>query len=447
VTAANGTRKLYTVSIQVAKSSNTNLTSVTINGSSVTAGSTFDLLARTTQVTVKAIAADAESTISVSGATSLTAGVNTLRVTVTAPSGAQTVYSYFLNVAALSTNANLASLVVGTTDVLGSLVNGELVSQIVLPVGTTTIPVVAKTAANDATLTFATGSANPANLQPGSNRITFEVVAADGVTKKTFVVTVFVTQRSSNANISTDAGTWTINGIDVANPATVIELPAGTTAVTAKAKTQDSKATLAITGASGLLAGPNKVTFRVTAEDGITVATYERSVTVLTLSSNTKLTSLLVGGTSVQSGATVTLPVGTTRVEVIPTLESKESKFTITGNTGFVNGSSNTVSVTVTAPSGATQVYTVTVVVPGLASNTTLASFVIEGVTVADGQTITLGGAKTSIKIAAKASDLTAAVVITGKSGLVIGNNLVTVTVTAKSGASSVYRVTVIVTN
>ena len=447
VTAANGTRKLYTVTVQVAKSSNTNLASVSINGNVTAVGSTVDLIARTTQVTVKAIASDAEATISVAGASSLTAGVNTLAITVTAPSGAQAVYNYYLNVAALSTNANLGSLVVGTTDVLSSLVNGELVAPIVLPVGSSTIPVVAKSAASDATVAFASGSANPANLQPGSNRIVIGVTAADGVTKKTFAVTVFVTQRSSNANISSEAGTWTINGIDVSNSATALEVPAGTTAVTAKAKTQDSKATLAITGTSGLVTGTNKVVFKVTAEDGITTSTYERTVTVAALSSNTNLTSLLVAGTSVLSGATVNLPVGTTRVEVIPTLESKESKFTIAGNTGFLNGSTNTVTVTVTAPSGASQVYTVTVVVAALASNTTLSSFIIEGTNVVDGQTITLGGAKTSLKIAAKASDLTAAVTIAGKTGLVIGSNLVTVTVTAKSGASSVYRVTVIVTN
>ena len=420
---------------------------MSINGTSVAVGSTINLIARTTQATVKAIASDADATVLVTGATGLTAGVNTLTVTVTAPSGAQASYTFYLNVAALSSNANLSSLLVGSTDVLSSLVNGELVAPVVLPVGSTNIPFVAKSEASDASINFASGSANPAALQPGSNRIAVEVTAADGVTKKTYVVTVFVTQRSSNANISTDAGTWTINGIDVANSATVIELPAGTTAVTAKAKTQDAKATLAITGANGLVTGTNKVTFKVTAEDGTTISSYDRTVTVLALSSNTKLTSLLVGGTSVQSGATVNLPVGTTRVEVIPTLESKESKFTIAGNTGFLNGSTNTVTVTVTAPSGATQTYTVTVVVPTLAAITTLSSFIIEGTNVVDGQTITVTGAKTSLKVAAKATDLTAAVVITGKSGLTMGSNLVTVTVTSKSGASSVYRVTVIVTN
>ena len=446
VTAANGTKKLYTVTVVVAKSSNTNLSSVAINGSPATVGSQIELVARTTQVTVKAIAADAEATIAVSGATGLVAGLNTLAITVTAPSGAKAVYTYTLNVAPLSNNANLASLLVGTTDVLSSLVSGELITPIVLPVGSTNIPFVAKTANSEASIAYVAGSANPTNLQPGTNRIAIEVTAADGVTKKTFVVTVIVTQRSSNANISTEAGTWTINGVDVANPATVIELPSGTTAVTAKAKTQDSKATLAITGATGLVTGSNKVTFKVTAEDGTTISSYDRFVTVLALSSNTKLTSLVVAGTSVQSGATVNLPVGTTRVEVIPTLESKESKFTITGNTGFVNGSTNTVSVTVTAPSGATQTYTVTAVVAALASNTALSLFNVEGTLVKDGDTLTFAAGKTSLKVAAKAVDLTAAVTITGNKTLVTGSNTLTVTVTAKSGASSVYRVTIIVT-
>jgi hypothetical protein len=47
------------------------------------------------------------------------------------------------------------------------------------------------------------------------------------------------------------------------------------------------------------------------------------------------------------------------------------------------------------------------------------------------------------LKVAAKARDLTAAVSILGKSGLVAGVNYLVVTVTAKSGASSVYTVTI----
>ena len=443
VVAADGTKKVYTAVIRVLKSSNTNLNSVSINGVAAVAGSTIQLPARTTQVTVKAVASDAEAVVSVTGATGLTAGSNSLKITVIAPSGAQAEYNYTLSVAALSSNANLGSLFVGTTDVLASLVDGELPTPIVLPVGASNIPFVAKPASNEATVAFVSGSALPTALRPGSNRIAIEVTAADGTTKRIFIVTVVVTQRSSNSNISSEAGSWTINGTDVSNSATAIELPAGTTAVTAKAKTSDAKATLAITGATGLVPGANTVRFIVTAEDGVATTTYERTVTVRTVSSNTNLTSLVVAGKTVLSGGSVNVPAGTNRVEVIPTLESKEAKFTVTGNTGFLNGTTNTVTVTVTAPSGAVSVYTVSVIVAAPASDTSLSLFNVEGNLVSNGSTLSFAPGKSSLKVAAKARDLTATVTIQGKSGLVAGVNLLVVTVTAKSGASSVYTVTI----
>ena len=443
VTAANGAQKTFSATVRVLKSANTTLDSITINGSPAVVGTPVELIARTTKVNVKAVARNAEALITVEGSNNLVVGSNNLKITVTAPSGAQAEYNYILNVAPLSNNANLGSLIVGSTDVLGSLVNGELVNPIVLPVGSTNIPFVAKTQSSEATVAFASGSALPAALNPGANRIAVEVTAADGTTKKTFAVTITVTQRSSNANISTEAGTWTINGVDVANSTVPIDLPAGTNAVSVKAKTADSKATLAISGATNLITGSNIVRFTVTAEDGVSVGIYERTVNVLSLSSNTNLTSLVVAGKTVVSGGSVTIPAGTNRVEVIPTLESKEAKFSVTGNTGYVNGSTNTVSVTVTAPSGAFATYNVTVIVTAPASDTSLSTFIVGTQNVVNGQVLNVVAGTTTLKVAAKATDLTARVDVVGKTGLKAGVNQLVVTVTAKSGASSVYTITI----
>jgi hypothetical protein len=444
VTAANGTQRAYKATIRVLKSANTTLDSVTINGSPAVVGTPVELSARTTKVNVKAVAKNAEALITVEGSNNLVVGSNILKITVTAPSGAQAEYNYILNVAALSNNANLGSLIVGSTDALGSLVNGELVNPIVLPVGSTNIPFVAKTQSSEATVAFASGSALPTALNPGANRIVVEVTAADGTTKKTFAVTITVTQRSSNAKISTEAGTWTINGVDVANSTAPIDLPAGTNAVSVKAKTADSKATLAITGTTNLTTGSNIVRFTVTAEDGVSVGIYERTVNVLSLSSNTNLTSLVVAGKTVVSGGSVTIPAGTNRVEVIPTLESKEAKFSVTGNTGYLNGSTNTVSVTVTAPSGAFATYNVTVIVSAPASDTSLSTFIVGTQNVVNGQVLNFAAGTTTLKVAAKATDLTARVdIVGGKTGLKAGVNQLVVTVTAKNGASSVYTITI----
>jgi hypothetical protein len=255
---------------------------------------------------------------------------------------------------------------------------------------------------------------------------------------------VNVAARSTNANLSTAAGTWTINGVDVSDASTIVEVPAGTTAVTASAKTADSKATLVISGASGLTTGLRTVTFTVTAEDGTTTNSYERSVRVKALSSNTNLTSLTVADQLVEDGDTVNLPAGTSRVSVVPVLESEESKFTVSGNTGLATGSQNVV-VTVTAPSGATATYTIEVVVAAPASNTNLSTFTINGTTVTDGGSINVALGTTRLHVSAIAADAKASVSVTGKSGLNTGSNTLTVTVTALSGDSTTYTVTVIV--
>ena len=310
-----------------------------------------------------------------------------------------------------------------------------------LPVGSKSVVVVA--VPNDAGAK-AEVTGNTA-LSAGSNLVRVRVTAANGDIAD-YNVTVNVAARSTNANLSSVEGTWTINGVDVSDSATVIELPAGTTAVIATAKTADSKATLQITGASDLKTGSNSVTFKVTAEDGVTTNSYVRTVNVKALSTNTNLASLRVGGQLVVDGDTVNVAAGTARVAVVPVLESDESKFTVSGNTNLATGSQNVV-VTVTAPSGASATYTIAVVVAAPASNTNLSTFTINGVTVADGGSISVASGTNRLHVSAIAEDAKASVSVVGRSGLTDGTNTLTVTVTALSGDSTTYTVTVNVGN
>jgi hypothetical protein len=188
------------------------------------------------------------------------------------------------------------------------------------------------------------------------------------------------------------------------------------------------------------------VTFKVTAEDGVTTNSYVRTVNVKALSTNTNLTSLRVGGQLVVDGDTVNVAAGTARVAVVPVLESDESKFTVSGNTNLATGSQNVV-VTVTAPSGASATYTIAVVVAAPASNTNLSTFTINGVTVADGGSISVASGTNRLHVSAIAEDAKASVSVVGRSGLTDGTNTLTVTVTALSGDSTTYTVTVNVGN
>jgi len=195
-----------------------------------------------------------------------------------------------------------------------------------------------------------------------------------------------------------------------------------------------------------LKAGLNPVTFTVTAEDGTTSVSYTRNVRVAALSSNTTLTSLTIAEISAADGQTVNVPFGTTRVSVIPVLESAEAKFTISGNTELVTGA-NELLVTVTAPSGAVTVTTVNVQVAAAASITTLSTFSINNQAVTNNGSISVAAGTTRVSVSAIADDPKASVEVTGKSGLKSGANTLTVKVTSLSGASRTYTVTVNVGN
>jgi hypothetical protein len=433
VTAADGSKKTYTVTVVVAQSSNTNLSLLTVNGTAVSAGEEIELPARTTSTVIKVVTEDPDAKVSIVGRSSLIPGYNSASVTVTAADGVTTaVTSWSFKVLQLSSDTDLKTF---TANGISSP------SSIDLPVGTNSVAVVAF--ANDGgakvEITGNTG------LSAGSNTVRVRVTAANGDVRD-YTFTAKVASRSANANLSDTAGGWTINGIDVSSAGTVVELPAGTSAITASAKAADGKATLLISGTSNLLTGLNTVKFTVTAEDGTTTKIYERSVRVKALSSNTRLTSLTVADSVVESGSTVYVPAGTTRVSVLPVVESDEARFTILGNTSLVTGSQDVV-VTVTAPSGDASEYRVTVVVAAPASNTNLSLFTVNGIAVTNGASISVASGTSRVRVAAVAEDAKASVAVTGKSGLTTGANTLVVTVKALSGDSSTYTVTVNVGN
>lgn len=433
VTAANGATRDYLVVVNVLKSTNTTLSALFVNGQSALAGGTITLPARTTLAQVKAVPADSEATVAISG-TTLVSGSNTVSVVVTAANGTTTrTVNVTVFVTPLSSDSTLKSLKANDVTYTGT--------QVELPIGTKSIAVVAVPTDAGASVEITSNT----NLVAGLNNVRVRVTAANG-TFTDYTVKAFVASRSTNTAISTATGTWTINGVDVATEGTVVDLAAGRTAVSASAKPADSKATIAITGTTGLIPGLNTVKFTVTAEDGVTTAEYTRSVRVAALSSNANLTSLTVADELVVSGDTVNVPFGTTRVSVIPVLASAEAKFTISGNTAMTTGS-NSVVVTVTAPSGATVVSTVTVVVAAPASNTGLSTFTINDEAVTNGATINVAAGTTRVRVSAIADDAKASVEVTGKSALTSGANTLTVKVTALSGASTTYTVTVNVGN
>jgi hypothetical protein len=214
VTAPNGSQKTYFVTVnRAALASNAGLSNLAVNtgtlspffvapGVSGLPGYTVAVLNATTSITVTAVTADPNATLTISPSATvnnLPLGNTVFTIEVTAPNGNQKTYFVTVNRAAPGTNADLSSLSV-STGALDSLFAAATLNYTVtatnMPVSTT---VTATVADSNATLTINGSAATsavpsaPISLVLGPNPpISIVVTAQDGTTSKTYTVTITV---------------------------------------------------------------------------------------------------------------------------------------------------------------------------------------------------------------------------------------------------------------
>ena len=508
VTAESGAVATYTFTVDVAKSSVKSLSSITVNGETVTAGGSITLSAGTTSVNVLATATSAEATVVVTGDTDLDEGSNTVTVTVTAGDETTQTYTFTANVLALSVDTTLSVFTVNgqdaltnetinvATEVTEAFVVAQTTSssaayqvtsstELTTP-GTYTITVVV-TAENTAfTQTYSvnvvraeplSNNANLGTIKIGETDVTVgsnydvpfgttsvDVVATaedkgatasvsgtTGLKTGTNVVTVFVTAADSTVvsytfNVvvaksdNADLTAITVNGTSVELSDLTFQVPAITTSVVVSATTADVDASFVVTGQDALVTGDNEVVITVTAANLTTTREYTLNVVRAALSSNTALGVVTLNGVEVEAGDNVEFPNGTTEVFVTASAEDTDAEAVVTGTTNLVTGP-NTITIVVTAPSGAQQTYTLTATVRALSNDTSLATFTVDGEAVTDAAIIDLDGTKNYVEVVAQATETTSTVDVSGTTNLVYGENQVKVTVTAEDGTIEVYTI------
>jgi hypothetical protein len=231
------------------------------------------------------------------------------------------------------------------------------------------------------------------------------------------------------------------SSIDLTATEPTVTLPAGTKFASVIAATQDEAATFKVEGNKNLVAGNNSVTITVAAADGKTVRVYTVKVVVSALSSNSRVTSLKLNGLEVANGAQVTLPAGTTFVEMQAIAEDPKATITYLNYKDLVVGFQAT-RIIVRAQDQTYSEYNFFVTVPALSTDTSLKSFTIEGFNMLGKSKLNVIPGTTKLHISAQANDAGASVSITGRD-IVAGVNTVTVTVTAADGTSKSYVVKV----
>ncbi|MBW7474827.1 cadherin-like beta sandwich domain-containing protein [Paenibacillus oenotherae] len=376
----------------------------------------------------------------------------------------------------------------GTTDYTASVVNG--VSSIRVTPTTAdsfmTVKVNGESVASGA-------QSGDINLDVGDNTITLAVLAEDGVTTKTYTITI-ERLRSSNANLSQlSLSSGTLSPAFASNT-TSYSVDASQSAITVTPTMADPLANVKVNGTAvtngaashpiPLNVGSSEITIVVTAQDETTTKTYTINVT-RTISANADLSGLtLSNGTlspSFGSGITsYTASVGNavSGIAVTPTVADGSAEVTVNGvptASGAasaalpLNVGSNTIEVQVTAEDGTLKTYTVTVTRAAssnadlsdltLSSGTLIPSFIpdtfktsvdyqVSSVTVTpmvsdtDHATVTVSLYSSSGSLVSGPNIVTSGTA-SPSLPLGVGNNTITIVVTAEDGTTRTYTVAV----
>ena len=458
--------------------------------------------------TIKLVPIAYSSSIAVNGSTvpsgsasqsiPLVVGSNVIAVKVTAQDGvASKIYTVTVNRAATASSISTLAGLTLSHGILSPVFTSGVTSYTASVANTVTSLTVAATESDAMAttkvrgLSVVPGAASSAILlSVGANTIAIEVTAQDGVTIKTYTVTV--TRAATSSSISTLSGLTLSHGLlspgfapgvtnyttNVANTVSSVTVTASGSDAMAKIKV---RGTLVVSGAASsaipLSVGTNTITIEVTAQDGVSTKIYTATVTRAAISSSISTLSGLMLSTGtlspVFSSTTTTYSTSvsneSTSLEVSPTTSSSSATVMVNGAAVLSGAASasiplsvgdNRITIKVIAQDGMTaMIYTVNVT-RAAASVATLKGLSVKGVAInpkfksaITAYTARVGKATASIKITPTAAYTGATIKVNGtaiKSGslskaiaLKVGKNTIKIVVTAQDGTAKTYKIIV----
>jgi alpha-tubulin suppressor-like RCC1 family protein len=326
------------------------LVPVAVNATSLIAGEQFSvpLLGISYQHSLALVVSPPWPKADTATATSLTSSSAALNGTVNANSNSTTVsFEYGLTTSYGSTVSATQSPVVGNSDTAVSANITGLVAGTTYNYRVKAVNALGITYGSNMTFIAASNNANLSGLTPGTGTLAPSFNA--NTTEYAFNVSNTTTSMTIRPTLADTTATARVNGI-VVNSGTY-------------------------SGAINLAVGPNVISVEVTAQDGVTIKTY--NVTVTRLSANADLASLVpITGTlspafeSATISYTMTVPYEVTGLRITPTVA--DATATVKVNTvSVISGSqsatialnlgSNTITTVVTAQNATTKTYTLTV--------------------------------------------------------------------------------------
>ena len=459
VTAQNGAKKVYTVTVnRKAASTDNTLQLLTVSEGTLlpifnpsetiyNVTVTYEI----TSITLTATANDTLSTVVGAGVKNLNVGNNSFAITVTAENGTQKIYT--VNVTREKcTDNTLKSLTTntGTWDMTFS--PAETVYNVTVPYETDSITITATKNHDSATVS----GQGVKSLNVGSNSFEIIVTAQNGVEKK-YTLNVTREKCTDNALKSLSVSGYQLEPMfDKSVLEYVLRVPYELGSITISAEKNHSTATLTGTGTMTLPeSGSADFYVTVTAQNSnvkeykITVIKADPSTdnTLKTLTTNTGTWDKAFSPS--QTSYIVTVPYATSSIMLSATVNDVLSTATGMGTKTLVVGN-NTFEITVTAQSGDKKVYTVTVNRKAASTDNTLKSLTTNTGTwdkaFSPSETsykVTVPYTTSGITITAAANDALSTVSGAGNKSLNVGDNSFVITVKAESGAQKQYTVTV----
>ncbi|MCH1942800.1 cadherin-like beta sandwich domain-containing protein [Holdemania massiliensis] len=470
VTAEDGTtKKTYTIVVtrQEAKSSDATLKSLNISEGTLFPEFSKDTMSYTatvdnsvSQLTVSAESTDTKATVTGSGVKNLADGTNTIEIGVTAEDGT-TKKTYTIVVtrqAPKSTDATLKSLNISEGTLSPEFSQDTMSYTATVDNSVSQLTVSAESTDTKATVT----GSGVKNLIVGTNTIEVGVTAEDGTTKKTY--TIVITRQEAKStdatlkSLSLNEGTLSpVFSKDTMSYTATVDN--SVSQLTVSAEPTDTKATVTGTGIQNLTVGTNTIEIGVTAEDGTTKKTYTIVITRQEAkSSDATLKSLILSNgtlTPIFSPDTenYSVIVANSVKEITVNVATNHAKATaeVIGSTSLAEGE-NKISIQVTAEDGTVKTYTITITREALKSSDAS----LEELTLSAGSldpqfnpeifaySVVVENEITSLQVHAVAKHANATVMATGFSDLQVGENQITVTVTAEDGTKKETIITVI---
>ena len=352
----------YILKVTREKSSNTGLSSLTVDSYSLTPAysdnvNNYQVTVpyEIETVTVNATRQEETETIKGLGNKNLAIGTNEVELEIKAEDG--TIRKIVITIERQkSDNAGIENVEVNGYTL--SLVDG--IYQVVVPYNVTKV-----TLANVTTTGATVTGIGEKELKVGNNDYSVEVTSASGKVKTKYVIRVVREKDTDNTLMSLSLTSCSLDktfASDTLEYSCTVENNITETTISATANS--SVASITGLGKKTLVVGDNRLEIIVTAQNGVT-KTYQ--VVVHRKSNDANLNSLSVTGYTISpvfnsstTSYTVSIPYTVTEVEVVATANSQLANATLT-NTNNLTVGENLVKVTVTAEDGTIKVYQIIV--------------------------------------------------------------------------------------